>query len=180
MNDRSASARAAFGVSLLLAALCAVPGAQAQTPTMPFPGRYENAVEIRGYPGDNSCLQLYTPPAPYSLAVTDLSLDSYGSTTPIAYQYICTGKPVCSAARSSYMTAPAGNTMVQNWSTAMIVKAGDTLSVCNYGGIGKITSWTFHGVLFTPSTASNVANNAFSASPQQGMPQPTPPKPERR
>lgn len=122
--------------------------ASAQILSIPLNVAFKGSVEIRGYPGDNSCIQLYTPPAPYKLRLTDLSLDSYGSTTAIPYQYICSGKPVCSAARSSYITAPASSTLVQNFTTGILINTGETLSVCNYGGIGKLTSWTFHGVLY--------------------------------
>jgi len=131
-----------------LAALVIVGSAGAQTLSIPLNVQFKGSVEIRGYPSDQSCLQLYSPPSPYKLRVTDMTLDSYGSTTAIPYQYICSGKPTCSSARSAYITAPAASTLAQSFTTGILVNAGETLSVCNYGGAGKTTSWTFHGVLY--------------------------------
>lgn len=172
--------RATLCASFAFGAWGLVSAANAQTPTLSFPNRHKANVEIRGYPADGSCLQLYTPPSPYSLAITDLSLDSYGSTTPAPFQYICTGTPSCSNPRSAYITAPGGNTLVQNFSAAIIVENGQTLSVCNYNGGGKTTSWTLHGVLYTAPSGSPNGPASAAVLVQKGMPQPVPPPPSER
>lgn len=137
--------RIGLGMTLGLAAGMAV----GQNVTIPWPTvTYKGSLEIRGYPNDNTCIQLYTPPAGLKLRVTSFLLDSYGSTVPVRYQYICTGKPVCSAARSAYITAPPNATMPVTLTSGILVDAGDTLSVCNYGGVEKVTSWTFYGFLY--------------------------------
>ena len=134
--------------SCLVAGLFFATAAQAQTLTIPFNGQYKATVEIRGYPGDGTCVQVYSPPSPMKLRIVDMTLDSYGSTTSIPFQYICSGSPTCTTARSAYITAPGGGTFAQSFAAGINIAAGQTLSVCNYGGSGKLTSWTFHGILY--------------------------------
>lgn len=133
------------------AALCFVicTSASAQIVNIPFASTFKGSIELRAYPSDGSCLNVYTVVAPNKLRITDYTLDSYGATTAQPYQYICTGKPNCAVARSAYMTAPAGATLAQSFTTGILVNSGDTLSVCNFSGTSRPASWTFHGFLYT-------------------------------
>lgn len=124
--------------------------AHAQIVNIPFPSTFRGSLEIRGYPSDSTCLPVYTVPAGSNkLRITDMALDSYGSGVALPYQYFCTGKPNCAVARSAYMTAPAGGTLAVAFNTAILVNPGETLSLCNFAGKGRLTSWTLHGYLYS-------------------------------
>jgi len=140
-----------FAILCVLVSSVAATRANAQVMTFKAPGKFLSRVEIRGYPSDSSCLNVYTVPTiptNVKLLVTDYSLDSYGSPSPLPYQYICSGTPTCSVARSAYMTAPVGTMVVQSLTTGIALVAGETLSVCNYAGIGRPPSWTLRGFLY--------------------------------
>jgi hypothetical protein len=150
MWKKSVGPRASLRVILGFAALVgSAVTANSQVINIPWAVTFKGSVELRGYPSDGTCLNVYTVPSGKKMRITDFALDAYGWTAPLSYQYICSGTPTCAVARSAYMTAPVGTTLTTNFSTGIALASGETLSVCNYSGTGRPTSWTFHGFLYT-------------------------------
>lgn len=148
MNLRKlCSPRLALGAALLLG-IAGTTGAQVVT--IPWTtASFKGSIEIHAFASHGNCTAAYTVPTNVKFRITTLLLDSFGSSTPLAFQYLCSGVGHCTTLRSLYITAPVGSTLSVDFTSGIMINPGESIYFCNLASVNSPTSWSIYGFSYT-------------------------------